>query len=344
MARIQSIDILRGATIILMIVVNNPGSWGSRWAPLCHADWNGLTLADLVFPLFLFVMGVSMFFSLSKGGFHLSWKMLKRTLLLILIGLALNWLSNVVWAHSYSLDTLRLTGVLQRFGLCFALAAVLVCILPRKSLPIVAGILLAGYSVALFLGNGYAYGPENLISRFDSSIIPAKHLYNDNGIDPEGLLSTIPSLAHTLIGFMVGQMIAERREKETLISGIALVAAGLIAAIWLPVNKKIWSPSFTLVVCGIGTLLICVLYYMTDEKKCWKNAGFFKSFGTNAIYCYVGSHLIAWALMLVGIQNWVAENLAAGSPLLSFVYSLFIVFIVWASVLPLYKRGISLRV
>ena len=344
MARIQSVDILRGATIILMIVVNNPGSWVSRWAPLAHAQWNGLTLADLVFPLFLFVMGVSMYFSLSKGEFRLSWKMLRRTLLLILLGLILNWASAAVWAHAYSLDTLRFTGVLQRFGLCFALAALIVCLLPRKSVPIVALILLVGYSVALLLGDGYAYGPENIVARVDNALIPAKHLYNDHGIDPEGLLSTIPSLAHTLIGFMVGELIAERKNKELLIKGISLLAVGILIVTWLPLNKKIWSPSFVFVVCGIGTLLLCGLYYLTDEKKIWKNAGFFKSFGTNAIYCYVVSHIVGWGFILCGFQRWVAGGIASGSALMSFVFSLIVVLVVWLLVLPLYKKGISIRV
>ena len=341
MARVQSVDILRGATIILMIVVNNPGNWALRWPQLCHAVWNGLTLTDLVFPLFLFVMGVSMYFSLSKGGFKLSWKMLRRTLLLIFIGLVLNWASAAVWAHTYSLDTLRFTGVLQRFGLCFALTALMVCLLPRKSLPWIALILLVGYSVALLLGNGYAYGPENIISRVDNALIPGKHLYNDNGIDPEGILSTIPSLSHTLIGFMFGELIAKHRNKELLVKGVMGIVAGVLISIWLPINKKIWSPSFVLVVCGIGALLLCLLYYLTDEKKIWKNAGFFKSFGTNAIYCYVVSHIVGWGFILCGFQRLFA---AANSAWVSFLYSLVVVAVVWLTVLPLYKKNIYIKV
>lgn len=341
MARVQSVDILRGATIILMIVVNNPGNWALRWAPLRHAVWNGLTLTDLVFPLFLFVMGVSMYFSLSRGGFKLSWKMLRRVLLLIFLGLLLNWGSAALWAHTYSLDTLRFTGVLQRFALCFALTALIVCLLPRKSVPWIALILLVGYSVVLLLGNGYAYSPENIIARVDNALIPAKHLYNDNGIDPEGILSTIPSLSHTLIGFMFGELIAKHRNRELMTRAIIGIATGVLISIWLPINKKIWSPSFVLVACGIGALLLGLLYYLTDEKKIWKNAGFFKSFGTNAIYCYVVSHIVGWGFILCGLQRLFA---AANSAWISFLYSLVVVMVVWLTVLPLYKKNIYIKV
>lgn len=351
MARIQSIDILRGGTIALMVLVNNPGNWQYNWAPLRHAEWNGLMFADLVFPLFLFIMGVSMYFSLSKGGFRLSRKMLRRTLLLILIGLVLNWLSGAVWGGGLSLSGLRYTGVLQRFALCFGISALLICLLPRKSLSWIAIILLAGYSVALLLGNGYVYGPENIVARADRAIIPQNHLYNDHGIDPEGLLSTIPGIAHTLIGFLVGALIGKRRQSEVLFTGIGLLALGLIASIWMPVNKKIWSPSFVLVLCGIGTLLLCGIYYLTDEKRIWKTSGFFKAFGTNAIYCYVISHFIGWAFILCGFQRWISgvcTDIGANSPisatLISLGYSLLVVLVTWLTALPLYKKGVYIKV
>ena len=334
-----------------MVLVNNPGNWQYNWAPLHHAEWNGLMFADLVFPLFLFIMGVSMYFSLSKGGFKLSWKMLRRALLLILIGLVLNWLSGAVWGGGLSLSRLRYTGVLQRFALCFGISALLICLLPRKSLPWIAIILLAGYSVALLLGNGYVYGPENIVARADSSIIPKNHLYNDHGIDPEGLLSTIPSVAHTLIGFLVGALIGKRRQSEVLFTGIGLLALGLIASIWLPVNKKIWSPSFVLVLCGIGTLLLCGIYYLTDEKAVWRKSGFFKAFGSNAIYCYVISHFIGWAFILCGFQRWISQlctDIGANSPisatLISLGYSLLVVLVTSLTTLPLYKKGIYIKV
>lgn len=343
MKRVQSLDILRGATVALMVLVNNPGSWAAVWAPLRHTSWNGLLFADLVFPLFLFVMGVSMYFSLCKGGFRLNLKMLKRTLMLIGIGLALNWISSIVWSHEWSLASLRYTGVLQRFGLCFGLCAVLVCTLPHKSLPWISAGILGVYAAILLLGNGYVYGPENIAARADRLLIPEAHLYSDNGIDPEGLLSTFPCLAHTLIGFLVGKLVYEKKARGTLLSGIVLLALGLLASFWLPLNKKIWSPSFVLVLCGIGTLVLCLLYYLADERSLWTRYGFFMAFGTNAIFCYVMGDVVAWLADGSGLHRWYALNVVDGSSLLSFCYAAGCVLLVWLSVLPLYKRKIFLK-
>ena len=341
--RIQAIDILRGATVALMILVNNPGSWEAVWGPLKHAAWNGLTLADLVFPLFLFVMGVSMYFSLRKGGFKLSWKILKRALMLIFIGLVLNWMGSAFWTHSFGLSSLRYTGVLQRFGLCFGLSALLVCLLPHKSLPWVGVAFLAAYTGILLAGNGYAYGPENILSRFDRALIPDAHLYLDNGIDPEGILSTLPCLSHTLAGFLIGKLVAEKKERATLLSGIALLAAGLLISIWLPINKKIWSPRFVLVLCGLGTVLLVAIYYITDEKRILKGTRFFRDFGTNAIYCYVIAHFIAWALSGTGFHEWFMGLFAAPSAWSSLAYSVLCVLLTWLSVIPLRRKGIYLK-
>lgn len=343
MKRVQSLDILRGATVALMVLVNNPGSWAAVWAPLRHASWNGLLFADLVFPLFLFVMGVSMYFSLHRGGFKLSWKMLKRTLLLIGIGLIINWISGIVWSHEWSLASLRYTGVLQRFGLCFGICAVLVCTLPQRSLPWISAGILGVYAAILLLGNGYVYGPENVVARVDRLLVPEAHLYSDNGLDPEGLLSTLPCLAHTLIGFLVGKLVYEKKAKETLLSGVALLALGLLIALWLPLNKKVWSPSFVLVLCGMGTLVLCLLYYLVDERGLWKHYGFFKAFGTNAIFCYVMGDVVAWVMDGSGLHRWYALNAVDGAPLLSFYYAVACVLLVWLSVLPLYKRKIFLK-
>jgi len=343
MKRVQSLDILRGATVALMILVNNPGSWGVIWPPLRHASWNGLTFADLVFPTFLFIMGVSMYFSLHKSGFRLSWKVLKRTLLLILIGLLLNLVGGLVWGGEDVLANLRFTGVLQRFGLCFGICAVLACTVNHKALPWVAGVLLFIYILILQIGNGYSYSPDNIVARVDRWLIPEAHLYLDNGIDPEGILSTIPSVAHTLIGFMIGKLVFEKKEQEVLIRGAILLVSGLLLAIWFPINKKIWSPSFALALCGIGTLLLCGIYYLVDEKRIWKSSGFFKAFGTNAIYCYVLGDCLAWLLGGTGVTGWYAANCVGESALMSFLYAAACVLIVWLAVLPLYKHKIYIK-
>lgn len=341
MKRIQSLDILRGATIALMVLVNNPGSWKTAWPPLLHAEWNGLTIADLVFPLFLFVMGVSMYLSLRKGGFRLSWKIGKRALLLIALGLLLNLIGCFV--RGKGLAFYRFTGVLQRFGLCFALAAAVVCSLPHKVLPWLSGGLLLAYEGILLSGNGFVHGPENVIARFDSALIPAAHLYSNNGIDPEGLLSTIPCLAHTLLGFLTGRMVAERRTRQTLYWGLGLALGGLLASLWIPLNKTVWSPSFTLLLCGIGTLLLCAFYYLCDEKKFWRHNDFWLVFGTNAIYCYVVSDVWAWILDGSGFHKWYSLTIGCRGALWSLAYAIVCVLLVWLSALPLRRKGIYLK-
>lgn len=342
MKRIQSLDILRGATMALMILVNNPGCWKTAWPPLLHAPWNGLTFADLVFPLFLFAMGVSMYLSLRKGGFRLSWKIGKRALLLIGIGLLLNFVSCFVRGNDLSL--FRVTGVLQRFGLCFGIAAVLVCTLPHKVLPYLAGGLLIAYEGILLAGNGFVQGPENILARFDGALIPAAHLYGaDGGVDPEGILSTLPCIAHTLLGFLTGKLMAEKKTRRVLYWGLTLSAAGLVASIWIPLNKTVWSPSFALLLCGLGTLILCGLYWLIDEKQLCRRNGFFLTFGTNAIYCYIVAAVLAWILDGSGFHKWYSLNIGAQGALLSLAYAVACVLLVWLSALPLRRRGIYLK-
>ena len=337
MKRVQAIDVLRGMTLAFMILVNMPGSWGAVFPMLGHAAWNGMTPTDFIFPNFVFVMGVSMFFSLRKQDFTLNGKILKRFLLLLGFGLLVNTISHFI----HGSETIRFSGVLQRFALCFGVSALLVCKVNHKYLPwIVLGIL-AGYSALLLLGNGYEYGPDNILSRVDRAVL-GKHMYSDNGIDPEGLLSTLPAIANTLIGFLVGKILASGDFRKMDSLGTALLLAGLLLAYLLPLNKKVWSPSFVLVVCGLGTLLLSLLQYIIDERGWWKHSGFFKVFGTNAIYCYLVSDVLYWLFYPTGFNPWVMGLIGVNrwTSLLFAVCSLLGVYLV---ALPLYKRKIFLK-
>lgn len=337
MKRVQAIDVLRGMTLAFMILVNLPGSWGAVFPMLGHAAWNGMTPTDFIFPNFVFVMGVSMFFSLRKQDFTLNGKILKRFLLLLGFGLLVNTISHFI----HGSETIRFSGVLQRFALCFGVSALLVCKVNHKYLPwIVLGIL-AGYSALLLLGNGYEYGPDNILSRVDRAVL-GKHMYSDNGIDPEGLLSTLPAIANTLLGFLVGKILASGDFRKMDSLGTALLVAGLLLAYLLPLNKKVWSPSFVLVVCGLGTLLLNLLQYIIDERGWWKHTGFFKVFGTNAIYCYLVSDVLYWLFYPTGFNPWVMGLMGVNrwTSLLFAVCSLLVVYLV---ALPLYKRKIFLK-
>lgn len=340
--RIEAIDVLRGITMAMMVLVNSPGSWSLRYPMLRHADWNGFTPTDFVFPCFLFVMGVSMFFSLRKSDFTLSWKVLKRFLLLVGIGILVN-ITGMLVNGNFAVENIRWMGVLQRFGLCFGVTAVLVCKVPHKWLGWIAAGILLFYSALLLLGNGYAQDPESVIVRVDRTVLGETHLYRwGNGIDPEGLLSTLPAIAHTIIGFLIGKLLYQRDFRKMDSVGTMLLVGGFLLLWVLPLNKKIWSPSFVLVVCGLATLLLSLLYWLIDETRLWKHTGFFKVFGTNAIYCYLMSDVMAWTWHLTGFQTW-AMNQVPQTEFTSLLFALFCVGLIWLLALPLYRKKIFLK-
>ena len=264
--RVESLDVFRGLTMVFMLIVDNPG--GKAFAPLNHATWNGFTPTDFVFPTFIFVMGVSMYLSLRKQEFRLSWKVFKRFALLFGLGLLCNWIGKCVWnGHIVGVENLRILGVLQRLALCYGISALLVCTVKHKWLGWVAGGLLVAYSAVLLLGNGYEDGPDSILARFDASVLGLNHMYRQGKtIDPEGLLSTIPAVAHTIIGFLVGKMLVEKDFRKMDAVGTLMLVGGFLFSYLLPVNKKIWSPTFVLVCCGVATLILSLFHWLIDEK------------------------------------------------------------------------------
>lgn len=233
-SRLLSLDILRGITIAGMIMVNNAGSGQYVYEPLRHAHWHGLTPTDLVFPFFMFIMGVSTYLSLRKFNFEPSrnaiWKIARRTLLIFGIGVALGWFGQLMWgvASGESLavaathfETLRILGVLQRLALAYGLAAFTAVLVKGALLPWLIGILLLGYYLILRLGNGFEMSEENVISVVDRALWGTAHMYKDTtpegvriALDPEGLLGTLPSIGHVLIGFLFGKLIVENKENH----------------------------------------------------------------------------------------------------------------------------------
>ena len=294
--RLISLDILRGITIAGMIIVNNPGSWKHVYAPLTHAEWNGLTPTDLVFPFFMFIMGISTYISLKK--FHFSYstslvkKVIKRTVLLFLIGLFLNWCAKGLC----SFQELRIPGVLQRLA-----------------------VLLIAYQVILMMGNGFVKGPQNIIALVDQQVMGISHLYNDNGLDPEGILSTIPSIAHTLIGYYIGKICIEKENihnklEKLFLTGTVLLFAGF--SYGCPINKKIWSPTFVLVTCGAGILLLSLLIWLIDIRNYQKGFKLFNIYGINPLFCYTAGELLFIALIHISVggktfHTWYYQHVLA---------------------------------
>ena len=378
--RLLSLDILRGITIAGMIMVNNPGSWSYAYAPLRHAHWNGLTPTDLVFPFFMFIMGVSTFMSLRKFNFEPSkaaiWKIVRRTLLIFLIGLALGWFGQLTrglasgesfWVAATHFDTLRILGVLQRLALAYGFAALTVVLVKGKLLPWVIGILLLGYYLILRFGKGFELSEENIIAVVDKALWGTAHMYKDTtpegvriAFDPEGLLSTLPSIAHVLIGFLFGKLIVEHKDNHTrveklLIWGTILAFSGLLLQYGCPLNKKIWSPTFVLVTTGFAAQLLGLLIWIIDIRKKEKWSRFFHAFGVNPLIVYVFAGVLAnllsniqfgWQGERISIKGFAYEVLLrpwAGDYFGSLLYALLFITLCWLFGYILYKKNIFIK-
>ncbi|MDE6248266.1 MAG: DUF5009 domain-containing protein, partial [Paramuribaculum sp.] len=347
------------------ILVNNPGTWSDIYAPLRHAEWHGLTPTDLVFPFFMFIMGVSTYMSLRKYDFRLSWaavsKITRRTAVIFLIGLILAWIGLLVGGiasgaalidAALSFDHIRILGVLPRLALAYGVASLVALAWRNRYLPVVAVGLLVVYSVILIFGNGFAFSEDNVIAVVDRCVLGENHMYTDwvGGVrlhfDPEGLLGIIPSVAHVLIGFMVGEMLMSdgdnsRRALKVLILGTSLTFAGLLLSYGIPVNKKIWSPTFVLTTCGLASSLLGLLIYVIDVRKHAGWCRFFEVFGVNPLALYVLATVLSiypgWMVQGPIMESCLIPLCCGNMKLASLVFALLFVGIIWLAGLPLYK-------
>lgn len=360
--RLQSLDILRGITVAGMILVNN--GWGESFEMLRHSRWNGMTPCDLVFPFFLFIMGISCYLSLVKSEFKPSWpvlrRVIKRTVLLFAIGLLIHWLDGAL-NGDYGLSHLRIMAVLQRIALCyFAVSLFALYCNHRYTLPLAAS-LLVGYTVILLLGNGYAEdAATNVLAQFDLRVLGYDHIYHKSPVDPEGLLGTIPSVAHVLLGFYCGRLIRLRETVEqkviaVFVVGTILVLLGYLLSYGLPLNKRIWSPSYVLMTCGLASLLQALLMYVIDLKSESGSKQFaihrslftpFVIFGTNALALYVSSELLAILLGHFGFSEIVYNGIHTLIPAdkwASLAYALYFVLLNFALGYLLYRKKIFIK-
>jgi len=302
--RYLALDVLRGMTVSLMILVNTPGSWAHIYSPLEHSKWHGCTPTDLVFPFFLFVVGVSMFFSFSKYGNTLNKESLlkigKRTILIFAIGLFLN--SFPQWTTDYS--KLRILGVLQRIALAYGIGAVIVLAANRKYLPYIGGAILLLYWTLLYTqgGNDPFSLEGNATIPFDSAVLGVSHLYKGFGIpfDPEGLFSTIPAIVTVIIGYLVGSIVKDTEKKQVpkklILFGAIAIVAGLIWSFGFPINKPLWTSSYVLYSAGWACLVLALLIWIIDLKGFSKWTSFFVVFGMNPLFIFALSGL--WAKVM----------------------------------------------
>lgn len=318
--RLLSLDVFRGATVALMILVNNPGSWAHLYPPLAHAGWHGVTPTDLVFPFFLFAVGNALALVMpghrSAGSAVFLRRVAQRVLLIFALGLLLNAAPFVYWTADGALalksfETLRTMGVLQRIALCFGGAALLVWWLPPRAVLTAAAALLVAYWWAC-LSFGDALDPYGLLGWFgtdlDRALLGVNHLYRGEGLpfDPEGLASTPPAIAQVLLGWWVGHRLLQHgRVDAALLLRFFIVALGLaaLAYAWqlaMPLNKKIWTSSYVLLSSALALACLAALMHHLETPPAPGAAGARPSwpvrlcaaFGKNPLLIFVLAGLV----------------------------------------------------
>ena len=367
-----------------MILVNNPGSWSHIFDPLEHAPWHGLTPTDLVFPFFLFAVGNAMAFvmpRLEAGGPALFWrKVITRSALIFLIGLFLSWWpffkwsgDSLVFRHwvdpNNPLSGVRIPGVLQRIALCYFFASIIVYYLKARAAFLVGLLLLLLYWVLCILGN--PSDPYSLQGWFgtdiDKQLLGTAHIYQAekfNGksfpFDPEGLMSTIPAIVQVILGYLVGDYIQKKGKNFEMLSGlfvagIAMLVTGFCWDMVFPINKKIWTSSYTIYTSGLATITIATMIYLIEFRNVRGGlARFFDVFGKNALFVFALSAFLpkTFALLRLGNGvtpwNWLYKKVLVktwGPPELgSLLYALCVIIFMWAICYWLDRKKIYIKV
>jgi predicted acyltransferase len=368
--RLQSLDVLRGLTVAGMILVNTSGDGAHTFPILAHSRWNGCTFADVIFPCFLFMIGISGVISASRrlnrsatrGAILRS--ALRRSAILFALGLLVNTFP------TFHLHTLRIFGVLQRIALCYLAATALFLWTRTRTLAIATVAILLGYWVLLRWARVPGAGMpvrdlplldphNNLPAWLDRHLLPAAHLYHQGFYDPEGLLSTLPAIASTLIGTLTGLWLQGKRShaqtaRNLLIAALLSLTYGLAWSLWLPFNKRLWTSSYVVWTGGINLLALWAVFVLLDVRKAaarW----FYPAvvFGMNALAAYIFSELFASLLGAVrlssglSLQKWLYQPLAAYIPDPSIAALSYATLFVAACFVPpwlLYRRRIFLKV
>ncbi len=359
--RILSVDIFRGATIILMILVNTPGTWSNVYAPLLHAKWHGYTPTDLVFPFFLFIVGTSIAFAYqSKKADAAGYKKITvRSLKLIGLGLCLGAFT-LTFPFIKEFPQIRFPGVLQRIGVVFFFAAILFLNLDWKKLIWVAAVLLIGYWLLMVfvpvegVASTLERAPNNLANYLDVQLF-GTHNYKPD-YDPEGLLSTIPAIVSSLLGIFTGLILTSKHEKKTtLLFGIggSMLLVGHLWDLIFPINKALWTSSFVLVTAGWANIVLAAIYFLTDVKKI-KFGSIFRYAGANAIVVYFLSSFITklfYSIKVDGntsLHGWLFNKIYVydfiSLELSSLLYGLSVVSFYCLLAYVLYKRKIFIKV
>ncbi len=365
--RLRSLDVFRGLTVALMIVVNNPGSWSRGFATLRHAPWNGWTLADLVFPWFLFSVGVSITLSfrrdLEKGREKgsLLRRAIRRSAVLFLVGLLLHLLAQRDFA------TLRIPGVLQRIAVCYLGAAAIFLWFDLRRIIMATLAILAGYWALLALvpvpglGPGALTPDGNLAGWVDRAFL-GRHIWAETSVfDPEGILSTLPALASTLLGVIAGEWLRRapgpgRRATGLVVAGTVGVVVGLAWSAGFPINKSLWTSSYAIFAGGAGAVVFGLLSWGIDVRGLTAGVAPFEAFGINALPVFVFSGAASRVLAMIQVAgadgrlrdarsflylSWVAP--LASPPVASLAWSLLVLAFWFAVAWALRERGVVIK-
>ncbi|KRD61853.1 amino acid transporter [Flavobacterium sp. Root935] len=377
--RLISLDVFRGLTILLMTIVNNPGDWGNVYPPLLHAHWNGCTPTDLVFPFFIFIMGVAVPLAMPDKVYDDTTfnKILIRSLRMLCLGIFFNFFGKIqlfgldgiplligrlaiTIAVGYALmgsfstkvknilafsiliiylflayggfenyQDVRLPGVLQRIAIVYFVVSLLYLKTSKKTQIITGAILLLGYWTVMTLIPVPGIGEANLergtnLAAWVDSILLKGHMYHEtNTWDPEGILSTIPSIVNGIIGLLIGQLLLQNilkteKAKKMAIAGIALIIGGLIWNFVFPINKSLWSSSYVLYTTGLASTGLALLYYIIDIAEYKKGFKLFVIWGVNPMIVFFASQIIPQALTMIRFQN--PQNPQEQTNLLDYLY------------------------
>jgi predicted acyltransferase len=366
-----ALDVFRGMTVCFMIIVNTPGTWEIAYSPLLHAPWHGFTPTDLVFPSFLFAVGNAMAFSMRKyesQGESVFWrKTMKRTVLIFLIGFLLYWFPFFREAQGGGLELkplgeTRILGVLQRIALCYFFASIVIHYGSKKAALWFSAFALIGYWII-----SYAFGdpndpyslPGNAALKLDLILFGEKHLYHGEGIafDPEGLLSTLPSIVNVIGGYLAGDYIRRHGNSYEVIaklclSGSLLILGALTWHVTFPINKKIWTSSFVLLTVGIDLLILASLTFVIEIQKRKKWTPFFLVFGKNPLFIYIVADIFITVMNMIpvgdkNLQSAIYSDvlLKIASPInASFMFAVLFMLLCWFVGYVLDKKRIYVRV
>lgn len=366
--RLLSLDVFRGITILGMILVNNPGSWSNIYSPLKHAEWNGCTPTDLIFPFFLFIVGVATTFSLSKyrnpenKNRDVYYRLIRRSLTIFLLGLFLSGFPD------FDLTTIRIPGVLARIAVVYFFTALIFLNVKKENIIYVVASLLLVYWGLMTLVPVPGVGAANLepatnLGAWLDRLLLDGHLWSyAKTWDPEGILSTIPAIGTALIGVLTGYLLKSNTDKTTktvwmFFYGIVLMALGYVWDFWFPINKSLWTSSYVVYTGGLALVFLAFCYWLIDvrNKKGWIKP--FHIYGTNAITVFFLSSLVAKLMnekVLTGVggnaislKYYIYSNifLPIASPinaslLFAISYILIWLFVIWL----LYRKQIFIKV